>query len=888
MKNKKSYLITIGITLGIFLILFIGKNIFPFGENSLIWGDMHDQVTAFYYQLYDAFRGNSSLLVNFSTGGGINFLGILAYYILSPFSLLVLLFDREKIYLVVSIIIMLKTITASVTCLYMLKNMFKKLSDNYAIILSVLYGFSAYTILMYQITPWMDVVYLFPLIVVGLKNLLDGKSPKLYIITLTISIILCFYVTYMSLIFIFFMSLLYLLVYKKDDRKKGIVSLGISTVLSMIMSAFIAIPAYKQISISSRLGIDLDSLLNSKTGPITDKAQYFLMAAFVVVVIVLLIKEFKKHKEFLTFFIPASLFVLIPVLIEPVHKLLHLGSYAFFPYRFGFVTMILFIIGAAYYIEKKEIKEKKITNPTKTLSILITLLSVMLTIILTVYFYPAFQRNVYTLTISADKRLILVLIGMFIINFSAILGIILLNKSKKNFQAILIGIITVTHISCLSYMYIGIDYKQEFLMSQYEDMNKIEETYKEDDPFRIKNDYGKLIMNSGMVTKYHTLDHFTSLTEDNNIKALKKLGYSSMWVKTFSKGGTMFSDLLLANKYAISKEKYNNEYYNYIDTYGKIQFYELNKDISYGYFINKNDTIFDKNNSFEIQNSLYKNITETNNILFKYSSKFNLENVRESIGKEYIHYDVIDDDQYAYLDKTIKIDGKQRLYLEVLKSISNNDNYDIYEMTNVYVNDKLYKKKWPSENDNGVLDLGTYENDIVNIKIEIKEDLDVDQITLATMDLKMYEDFIINEKIDTNIKFNENEIKITVNSDDKKTLFIPLTYSDNYTLVVNGEKQELTKLYENFMGIEVTKGTNNITLSYVPAGFKLGTIISLIGLGITIMLLKTKAYTKIIENSILQKIIYYGYLVVYNLGILLVYVFPIICFILSYFIVIKL
>lgn len=361
-----------------------------------------------------------------------------------------------------------------------------------------------------------------------------------------------------------------------------------------------------------------------------------------------------------------------------------------------------------------------------------------------------------------------------------------------------------------------------------------------------------------------------------------------MWVKTFSKSGTMFSDLLLANKYAISKEKYNNEYYNYIDTYGKIQFYELNKDISYGYFINKNDTIFDKNNSFEIQNSLYKNITETNNILFKYSSKFNLENVRESIGKEYIHYDVIDDDQYAYLDKTIKIDGKQRLYLEVLKSISNNDNYDIYEMTNVYVNDKLYKKKWPSENDNGVLDLGTYENDIVNIKIEIKEDLDVDQITLATMDLKMYEDFIINEKIDTNIKFNENEIKITVNSDDKKTLFIPLTYSDNYTLVVNGEKQELTKLYENFMGIEVTKGTNNITLSYVPAGFKLGTIISLIGLGITIMLLKTKAYTKIIENSILQKIIYYGYLVVYNLGILLVYVFPIICFILSYFIVIKL
>lgn len=36
--------------------------------------------------------------------------------------------------------------------------------------LALLYAFSGYSLINYQITAWMDVVYMFPLIVVGLKN----------------------------------------------------------------------------------------------------------------------------------------------------------------------------------------------------------------------------------------------------------------------------------------------------------------------------------------------------------------------------------------------------------------------------------------------------------------------------------------------------------------------------------------------------------------------------------------------------------------------------------------------------------------------------------------------------------------------------------------------
>ena len=133
MKKEKlyrsPYVITSVLVFFCFLLIFINKGIFPFGKNSLIWGDMHDQITAFYYHFYDSFRGSASLLVDFTTGGGVNFLGIMAYYILSPFTFLLLLFPREQIYLAVSIVVALKILVSSLTCLYFIRTYFKKLPN---------------------------------------------------------------------------------------------------------------------------------------------------------------------------------------------------------------------------------------------------------------------------------------------------------------------------------------------------------------------------------------------------------------------------------------------------------------------------------------------------------------------------------------------------------------------------------------------------------------------------------------------------------------------------------------------------------------------------------------------------------------------------------------
>lgn len=886
--NKlKPYLLTGIITLVILGIIFFIKGIYPFGRNSLIWGDMHDQITAFYYHFYDCFKGNQSLLVDFTSGGGVNFLGVMAYYILSPFTFLLLLVKRTDIYLMVSVIIALKIVCSSLTCLFAIKTFYKKLPNLLSILLAIVYAFSGYSLFMYQITSWIDAMYMLPLIIIGLKKVLDLEKPTFYIVTLALSLIFSFYVTVMVIIFFFLASFIYLLVYKeeKQERKKGILALGISTVFSLLLSLFVVVPSYLQISISSRLDFSLNELLNSKTGPITDKASMFLFGGIMYVGLFFLLKNWKKNKKFLSFYLPVLLIVLIPVLIEPIHKIWHFGSFAFFPYRFGFITMFLLILGACHGFQNLGIIESSTPKRNKIISIVLAFTIAISTFAIMYVNYYDFQRAIEKLTISVNHTLLLILVLSTVVSIIGCLIILLLNKKLDTFSLLLISIITFTHISVNTAIYLGIDGEQRMLMSQYEELASMSKTYQENDYYRVKNEASNMIMNSGIVSKYHTLDHYTSLTDRNNLESLKKLGYSSMWVKTFSRGGNLLLDAILANKYIITREEKNSEYYTLKDHFGNLDFYELKKEPSYGYLLDKNDTIFDKENSFIISNSLYQNITGTNNDIFKIINKLALHNIKvKKVGKNR-YFEKIDPDAYAYFEKEISVEGKQTIYLEVFKSLNNNKCYKMYEKFNIYINDKLYVQKAFGENDNGVLNLGTYENEVVNIKIELRDNVELNAITIGIMDNMMYENFIKNEKIDTKVTYDRNQIKVDLEvNEEGKLLFLPINYNKGYHATNNGEKTEIIKAYDNFIGIKLNRGENNIKISFMPTGFIPCLIVSATALIIMIIMLVSNLYFKILDINVLGNIAYYSYVFLYLAIITLVYIGFTIVFIISYFV----
>jgi len=876
---KNPYVVTFIISLFILLILFVGKGLFPFGNNTLIYGDMYDQITAFFYHFYDSVYNAKSLLIDFSTSGGVNFFGIMAYYILSPFTLVLLLFQRETIYLAVSIVIALKILLSSLTSLYAVRVLFKKkLSFILSVILAISYAFSGYLFLMYQITPWIDAMYLFPLVVVGIKKVLDLEKPYLYIITLALSFICSFYVSSISLILIFFLSFIYIINNKKDVNKKSITALGISTVIALGLAMIVIIPSFLQITASSRVSFNFIELLNSKTGPITDKISFFIPSSFLVVANLLLLLDYKKHKTFLKWYFPSLLVLGIPYIVEPINKIFHFFSYAFFPNRYGYMTFFFLVIGAGYYFNSED--KKTMGKRSGMIAGTITLLSSVSAFIITYINYERIQDGIYRLTISRDKYLIFVLAFISISIMIGITSCLFIKKKKNSYPYILV--LLIVHTLCNSFLYLGMDRHQEEIREVYQSMHTMSKVRDKEDYYRLKTNTSSLITNNGMVSGYHNLDHFTSLVDGNNLRFLKQLGYNSHWTKTYSKNGTLFTDFLVANKYYLT---YNGpitkELYTKIDTINSYNLYEFNKELSYGYFTD-NVEFKEEEHIFDFQNKIYKAITNKEEDLFKVYDKFTLNNIKITKEKGKKNYQIKDFDTYNNMEIKIPIKNKSLVYLEIFNSFVNTDDDSIYKSMNVYVNGLLYKSNYPIPTNNGSILLGEFDSDI-EVQIEFLRNVNLSYIEIGVVEEDKLIEFLDSEKVNSKVSFNKNKISVDVDSEEEGLFFIPISYNDGYSVKINGRDSDIVKVYDNFLGVNLESGKNKIEFSYIPSGLKLGILVSVITLVSSVILFKSSLYNKLLNNEILTSVIKFVYMFIYILGVVAVYLIPFVCFVLSYF-----
>ena len=328
---KKKYFISGLIVAVILLIVFLGKGMYPFGKNYIMWGDMYEQIVPLYYNFYDVIRNGKSILIDYTGGIASSFIPNFFYYISSPFTFLVLLFQRNDIPNAVNIIVLLKIVLSAITCNCFLDKKFKDLGDFYKYFFSIIYALSTYNLSLYIITGWIDIVYLFPLLMLGLDELLNLRKPKLFITILSMSLIFNFYISLMCIVFIFFISIIYLKIYKNQNTRKAIASLGLSVLLSLLISSIALIPVFLQILSSARMGVNFSQLGMSKFGPIIDKLMFLTSSMAPMACMLLFLRKYKQNKTNITFIIMSLLLLGIPIIIEPINKMLHFGSYVCYP-----------------------------------------------------------------------------------------------------------------------------------------------------------------------------------------------------------------------------------------------------------------------------------------------------------------------------------------------------------------------------------------------------------------------------------------------------------------------------------------------------------------------------------------------------------------------------
>lgn len=70
---------------GLLLVLYAMKELFPFGEFTVSWCDMNQQVVPLLCEFKDILEGKGSLFLNLQNAGGMNFWGVFLFFISSPF-----------------------------------------------------------------------------------------------------------------------------------------------------------------------------------------------------------------------------------------------------------------------------------------------------------------------------------------------------------------------------------------------------------------------------------------------------------------------------------------------------------------------------------------------------------------------------------------------------------------------------------------------------------------------------------------------------------------------------------------------------------------------------------------------------------------------------------
>ena len=199
------------------LAVFAGSGLYPFGDKTLAWCDMHQQVLPLLLDFKDILEGKGDFFFNWQNAGGMNFLGVFLFFISSPFSLLVAFVDKADMMLFMNIMTLMKMAVCAITANAYFRTCHKKLDVTYSALFSVMYAFSGYSMLFYQNTVWLDVMYFFPLLLIAFNSLVKRKRTGGLIFCLVGMLVLNYYLSYMVVLF----TILYFGVYIFLNRKKG-------------------------------------------------------------------------------------------------------------------------------------------------------------------------------------------------------------------------------------------------------------------------------------------------------------------------------------------------------------------------------------------------------------------------------------------------------------------------------------------------------------------------------------------------------------------------------------------------------------------------------------------------------------------------------------------
>ncbi|MCA5014053.1 MULTISPECIES: YfhO family protein [unclassified Enterococcus] len=832
-KRKKYFLLSGSFLLPFFLLIILWSclNLAPFGNNNLLVSDLGTQYMPFLSAFKQFFQGDSYSLYSFSDALGGTILPLTAYYLLSPFNFLVLLFPYDQLPIVILLIITLKISFMGTSMFYYLNKTYSQASTA-TLLFSTSYSLCGFVTVYSLNFMWLDALILLPLLVLGIQRLWDKKKYWLYASVLFFSIVTNYYMGYMLCIFAVCYSLYWYYQKSSVSEKKSLwhfIKEGrlffVTSFFTGISTSFILIPAVEGMLSTNKTNFEWQTFLpKPKFGPDVlsqfglgnvnfDTRLDHLPTVFSGILMVLLFLAYfqlstisKKEKLGAAALVG---FIFLSFWLELVNTIWHMfQSPAGFPYRNTFIFSFL-IIKFAYeaFLELKKGEKLRIIVPSVFSALLII-------------GYISLKFSNHRDFLLEDHYYLFSLFSIWII-YGLIIFIQRNNGRKKTSAFIIMCLVVSFELSFnfwISFKDIPFGNQETFSKTakiQNEIISDLEN--KQSGLSRIKqtinsNDAGYQEKNNGynnpLFYGYAGVSSYTSTLEAKTQKTLQELGlYQKNDRRIAYVDESNVINLLLNVGYQVTPDKKANQ--EDISRDSSTHVYQNAEAIGMGFLVpNEFDSIkLTKNQPLKNQETILQSIRKKQSNYFQSAEK--------------TFWSVQSENNYTL---TVKTTANGELYLYI-------PDINWKKITSFKVNGKKIEPSIYIAT-NQIFNLGYYKkNEIVQLQLETEKTLKKDTIDLKTLSQSQFDSLVAQQK-EQALQLTRHTSgvltgTITVEKDDSSLLYLSIPYDKDWKITVDGKKVDSHRILGNFTGIELPSGTHKISMRYYQKNLIIGTFISI-------------------------------------------------------------
>ena len=198
----------------IMLVVWFFMGSYPFGNKSLMTVVFDQQYISFYGLLKNAILSGdlSSLTYSFTKSIGGEMIGELGYYLMSPFNIIYVLLPLKYIGLSVFLTIWLRYGAFGLSFAHLLIKRYKGAESKRWMVplFATAYTLSGMLVSYQMNVIFYDAMFMLPLVILYLEQLLDGKAAYPYAFVLGLTVFLQFYMGYMISLFVVLYACYYL------------------------------------------------------------------------------------------------------------------------------------------------------------------------------------------------------------------------------------------------------------------------------------------------------------------------------------------------------------------------------------------------------------------------------------------------------------------------------------------------------------------------------------------------------------------------------------------------------------------------------------------------------------------------------------------------------